>query len=43
MHDFDDIVEHLLSIAEPSDVIITQGAGNVWKIGEEFLKKASQK
>ena len=38
---FDDIVSHLLSIAGPSDVIITQGAGNVWKIGEEFLKKAS--
>jgi UDP-N-acetylmuramate--alanine ligase len=43
MHDFDDIVNHLLSIAEPSDVIITQGAGNVWKIGEDFLKKAVQK
>jgi UDP-N-acetylmuramate--alanine ligase len=39
---FDDIVNHLLSIAKPSDVIITQGAGNVWKIGEEFLKKASR-
>jgi UDP-N-acetylmuramate--alanine ligase len=38
---FDDIVNHLLSIARPSDVIITQGAGNVWKIGEEFLQKAS--
>ncbi len=38
---FDDIVNHLLSIAGPSDVIITQGAGNVWKIGEEFLQKAS--
>ena len=38
---FDDIVNHLLSIAKPSDVIITQGAGSVWKIGEEFLKKAS--
>ena len=39
---FDDIVDHLLTIAKPSDVIITQGAGNVWKIGEEFLIKASQ-
>jgi UDP-N-acetylmuramate--alanine ligase len=43
MHTFDDIVDHLLSIAKPTDVIITQGAGNVWKIGEEFLKRASQK
>ncbi len=43
IRDFDAIVDHLLSIAEPSDVIITQGAGSVWKIGEEFLKKASAK
>jgi len=43
MRTFEDIVDHLLSIAKPTDVIITQGAGNVWKIGEEFLKRASQK
>jgi UDP-N-acetylmuramate--alanine ligase len=41
--DFDAIVDHLLSVAKPGDVIITQGAGSVWKVGEEFLKKASQK
>jgi len=39
MSAFDDIVNHLLEIAKPTDVIITQGAGNVWKIGEEFFKK----
>ncbi|MDO8786324.1 MAG: UDP-N-acetylmuramate--L-alanine ligase [Syntrophales bacterium] len=38
---FDGIVDHLLSTAEPSDIIITLGAGNVWKIGEEFLVKAA--
>jgi UDP-N-acetylmuramate--alanine ligase len=43
MPTFDDIVDYLLSIAKSSDVIITQGAGNVWKIGEEFLKRSSQK
>ena len=43
MRTFKDIVDHLLSIAKPTDVIITQGAGNVWKIGEEFLKRASQR
>ncbi len=36
---FEDIVNHLLKIAKPTDVIITQGAGNVWKIGGEFLKR----
>lgn len=34
---FDDIVSHLGRIAGPGDVIITVGAGTVWKIGEEFL------
>jgi UDP-N-acetylmuramate--alanine ligase len=42
MSSFSDIVDRLISIAKPSDIIITQGAGNVWKIGDEFLKKASQ-
>lgn len=40
MPSFDRIVDHLLAIAEPTDVIITLGAGDVWKIGEDFLKKA---
>ncbi len=39
---FDRITEHLLATAKPSDVIITQGAGNVWKIGEEFLRRAGE-
>ena len=34
---FNVIVDHLLAIAKPSDVIVTQGAGSVWKVGEEFL------
>jgi UDP-N-acetylmuramate--alanine ligase len=36
---FNGIVDHLLAIVKPSDVIITQGAGSVWKVGEEFLQR----
>jgi len=36
---FDAIVDRLFEIAKPGDVIITQGAGSVWKVGEEYLKK----
>ncbi len=36
---FDAIVEHLIKIARPTDVILTQGAGSVWKVGEAFLKR----
>ncbi|MDD5167234.1 MAG: UDP-N-acetylmuramate--L-alanine ligase [Syntrophales bacterium] len=37
---FDEIVSYLQSRAKASDVIITQGAGSVWKVGEAFLQKA---
>ena len=36
---FDAIVEHLTQMARPEDVILTQGAGSVWKVGEAFLKR----
>ncbi|MDQ5986282.1 MAG: UDP-N-acetylmuramate--L-alanine ligase [Syntrophus sp. SKADARSKE-3] len=40
--DFDDIVTALQAKAKASDVIITQGAGSVYKIGEAFLNRAAQ-
>ena len=39
---FDEIVDYLFLTAKPSDTIITLGAGNVWKIGEEFLRRAAE-
>jgi len=41
--DFDQIVELLLEIARPSDVILTQGAGSVWKIGDALMKRLGEK
>ena len=32
------IAKHLLQIARPGDLIITFGAGDIWKTTEEFLK-----
>jgi len=29
---------YLKKVLKPGDVLITQGAGDVWKIGEAFLK-----
>jgi UDP-N-acetylmuramate--alanine ligase len=40
--DFDAMVDHLAKIARPSDVVLTQGAGSVWKVGEAFLKRIGQ-
>jgi UDP-N-acetylmuramate--alanine ligase len=36
---FDAIVDHLAKVAQPSDVILTQGAGSVWKVGDALLKR----
>lgn len=32
----------LLDIVEPGDMVLTLGAGNVWRIGEEFLTKGDR-
>jgi UDP-N-acetylmuramate--alanine ligase len=40
--DFESITDHLLAVARPQDVIITLGAGNVWKIGEAFLLRQGE-
>lgn len=35
---FEQIVDVLIDRARPGDVIITLGAGSIWKVGEEFLR-----
>lgn len=35
--DFDEVASYLLAHVHAGDVVITQGAGNVWQIGEKFL------
>ena len=34
-----DKVKHLKQ-ARPGDLVITMGAGDIWKVGEEYLKEA---
>jgi len=33
------VPDHLASIVKSGDIVITMGAGDIWKFGEEFLKK----
>lgn len=33
------VPEYLTSIVKKGDIVITMGAGDIWKFGEEFLKK----
>jgi UDP-N-acetylmuramate--alanine ligase len=42
MPDREEIVDHLLSTLEDGDLVITLGAGDVWKIGEEVLRRMEQ-
>ncbi len=39
---FDAIVDRLLSIVKPTDVVVTQGAGSVWKVGQALLKRLGE-
>ncbi len=36
--DFDEIVKYIKEVILPEDIVITLGAGNIWKIGENLLK-----
>jgi len=36
---FDAIADHLSEVARQGDVILTQGAGSVWKVGMAFLER----
>ena len=31
------VVDALLSITRPGDIVVTMGAGDIWKYGEQFL------
>ena len=34
-----DVPEFLMSMKQPGDIIITMGAGDIWKYGEEFIRR----
>jgi len=36
------VIEHLAGILRPGDLLITLGAGDVWKVGEEMLRRLSR-
>jgi UDP-N-acetylmuramate--alanine ligase len=37
--DFETAVSHLIKILNPEDILLTLGAGDVWKVGEMVLKE----
>lgn len=39
----EDAISHIISHMRRGDVLLTLGAGNVWKSGEEILKKLKMK
>jgi UDP-N-acetylmuramate--alanine ligase len=36
---FDEIVELLAAQAQPNDVVMTMGAGNIWKVADELVQR----
>ncbi len=41
--DFDKIVEHLLEEIKPHDVVLTLGAGDIWKVGIKLIQRLKNK
>ena len=39
----EEILPALLSVIEPGDVVVTLGAGNIYRVGDQLLKKLSTK
>jgi UDP-N-acetylmuramate--alanine ligase len=37
------VVEHLLTVMQPGDIVITLGAGSVWQVGEELVRQLREK
>lgn len=38
----EEVLEHLLKLLKPGDVVITLGAGNIWELGEQLLQKIKE-
>ena len=41
--DKNDVPEHVVSFLEPGDIVLTMGAGDIWKAGEKILEKLKAK
>jgi UDP-N-acetylmuramate--alanine ligase len=42
MQNFEKAVTHLKNVLAPDDIVITLGAGDVWKVGEMVLDELSK-
>lgn len=38
IRDFPGIVEHLIQNAQPGDLVVTMGAGTIWKVADEYIQ-----
>jgi UDP-N-acetylmuramate-alanine ligase len=37
------VVEHLLAVVQPGDIVITLGAGSIWQVGELLVRQLQEK
>jgi UDP-N-acetylmuramate--alanine ligase len=38
INDFDGILGHLQNYVQPGDLVVTMGAGTIWKVADEYLR-----
>jgi UDP-N-acetylmuramate--alanine ligase len=39
---FEPIVEHLAENVRPGDAVVTMGAGNIWKVADDFIRRLGE-
>jgi UDP-N-acetylmuramate--alanine ligase len=39
IHEFSSIVDTLIERIEPGDLVITMGAGDIWKVADELVRR----
>ncbi len=39
---FDNIVNHLAENVRPGDAVVTMGAGNIWKVADEYIRRLGE-
>jgi len=39
----EELLEHVLSIVEPGDVVVTLGAGDIYRLGEQVLERLKER
>ena len=41
--DFEGVIKHLLNEVRPGDVVLTLGAGDIWRVGTKLMQRLKER